>query len=92
MTKTPRYETWGTPSGRCGIQRTLLSDNEQDQAFLDAVKIVDEHGNERTPTTEEANAMGMRRIVASRNIVTGELKMREDIAEGTPIFLVRAGR
>lgn len=87
MTKhQPIYETWGTATGRGGIQRTLDPASAEDRAFLDAVTIIDEDGTERHPSIEEANAMGMRRVVASRNILTGELKVREEL----PVFVVRA--
>ncbi len=64
-----RYEQWSTSAGRSGIQRTLDSANAQDQAFLDeGIQILDENGNVRSPTFEEAEQIGVRRIVAARDI------------------------
>lgn len=73
-----RYEPWGHPEGRSGIQRTLDSTNQEDLDFLTyGIAIVDEHGVRRQLTLEEAERMGIRRVVASRDIHTGELKWRE---------------
>ena len=73
-----RYEEWGSPSGRGGIQRTLDRENAEDNDFLsDGIRIVDDKGNSRPLTFAEAELMGIRRVVASRDIRTGKLKWRE---------------
>ena len=73
--KKPIYERWGSADGREGIQRTLLDQDQADQEFLThGIRIVDEHGNARRLTTEEANALGVRRCVAAKNLMTGELE------------------
>lgn len=88
----PVFESWGSPEGRCGIQRTLV-DDAADQQFLDeGIRMVDEHGREHKLTTEEANAMGVRRVVAAKDIRTGEMKFRDDARTSTPFFVVRAVR
>jgi hypothetical protein len=76
--KPPTYEHWGRADGREGIQRTLMATNEADAEFLrDGVRIVDEDGNERSLTVAEANERGFRRIVAAKDIITGEMRWRE---------------
>lgn len=91
MSKKPIYETWGrpdVPGARAGIQRTLVDESASDQAFLsEGICIVGDDGVERKMTTEEANRMGIRRIVAARDIRTGELRTSED-----DFFVVKAGR
>lgn len=65
-----RYETWSGTHGRGGIQRTLDRNNAADAAFLsDAVSIVDDNGNERPMTFDEADRMGVRVIVSARKIM-----------------------
>jgi hypothetical protein len=65
-----RYEEWSGTHGRGGIQRTLDRNNAEDAAFLsDAVTIVDDNGNERPMTFDEAEAFGVRRIVTARKIM-----------------------
>lgn len=67
---TPRYEEWRGQMGRSGLQRTLDRHDAVDVAFLsDGVSIVDENGNERPMTFEEAEQMGVRRIVSARKIM-----------------------
>lgn len=64
------YEEWRGQMGRGGLQRTLDRRDAVDAAFLsDSVSIVDEHGNERPMTFEEADQMGVRRIVSARKIM-----------------------
>ena len=84
------YERWGTPSGREGIQRTLDPANEDDLAFVDGVRIFEEDGTERKLTVAEANAMGVRRCVAAKDIHTGKMRWREE-QQNTPIYNVKAG-
>lgn len=73
-----KYEAWQTFGGRSGIQRTLDPKNDSDCAFLeDGIRIVDDDGNEHPISFEEAERMGIRRVVASRDLLTGELKWRE---------------
>lgn len=89
--KRPIYESWGTAGGREGVQRTLTDENAQDRAFLDeGIRIVDDTGKARKLTPDEANAMGVRRVVAAKDIHTGEMKWREDKPEKTAFFVVRA--
>jgi len=65
-----RYEEWSGTHGRGGIQRTLDRNNAEDAAFLsDAVTIVNDNGNERPMTFDEAEAFGVRRIVTARKIM-----------------------
>lgn len=88
MSKPPIYEHWGTPTGREGIQRTLVEDDAQDMAFLaEGITVSDERGEHRRLTLEEANAMGIRRNVAAKDIRTGEMK--PDRAGGSPIFVIK---
>jgi hypothetical protein len=64
------YETWSGTHGRGGIQRTLDRNNAADAAFLsDAVSILDDKGNERPMTFDEADRMGVRVIVSARKIM-----------------------
>lgn len=73
-----RYEAWGTTTGRSGIQRTLDANDQADIDFLtDGICMVDEHGNQRPLTLKEAELMGVRRVVAARDIFTGELRWDE---------------
>jgi hypothetical protein len=65
-----RYEDWSGTHGRGGIQRTLDRNNAVDAAFLsDSVSIVDDNGNERPMTFDEADRMGVRVIVSARKIM-----------------------
>jgi hypothetical protein len=64
------YEEWRGQMGRGGLQRTLDRNDAVDAAFLaDGVSIVDDDGNERPMTFEEAEQMGVRRIVSARKIM-----------------------
>lgn len=64
------YEEWRGQLGRGGLQRTLDRNDAVDVAFLsDSVSMVDEHGNERPMTIDEANRMRVRRIVTARKIM-----------------------
>lgn len=65
-----RYEEWSGTHGRGGIQRTLDRNDAVDAAFLsDSVSIVDDDGNERPMTFDEADQMGVRVIVSARKIM-----------------------
>jgi len=77
MTK-PIYETWGSPNGRNGIQRTLLEDNEADRIFAESFVEIDEYGTRKTFTIAELNARGIRRCVAAMDIHTGEMKWKAE--------------
>lgn len=85
----PKYERWGTSSGREGIQRTLVSSDVADTEFLkDGILIFDAGSSVgRSPTVEEAEQMGIRRIVAAKDIHTGEMKH----SERTPMMVIPAG-
>jgi hypothetical protein len=64
------YEEWRGQLGRGGIQRTLDRNDAVDAAFLsDAVSIVDDKGNERPMTFDEADRMGVRVIVSARKLL-----------------------
>lgn len=66
----PRYEEWRGQMGRSGLQRTLDRHDAVDASFLsDSVSIVDDNGNERPMTFDEADAMGVRVIVSARKIM-----------------------
>lgn len=65
-----RYERWKGQMGRGGLQRTLDRSNPVDAAFLsDSVSVVDDDGNERPMTFDEADQMGVRVIVSARKIM-----------------------
>ena len=64
------YEEWRGQLGRGGLQRALDRNDAVDMAFLsDSVSMVDEHGNERPMTIDEANRMRVRRIATARKIM-----------------------
>lgn len=85
-----KYERWGVPGGREGVQRTLDASNAADMDFLeDGIRIVDEHGNTRKLTPVEAEKMGIRRVVAAKDIRTGEMKWKEE-PKSTPMMVVPA--
>lgn len=68
----------------------LVAEDAADAEFLaSAIQISDEMGVMRRPTLEEANAMGIRRNVAAKDIHTGEMKADPG---RTPIFVVKVGR
>lgn len=73
-----RYESWGSRDGRGGVQRTLDVNDQDDMNFLtDGIQIVDANGKARNLTLKEAEEMGIRRVVAARDIHTGVMKWRE---------------
>ena len=87
----PKFEHWGTPSGREGIQRTLVASDEADMGFLDdGIRIVGDDGVHRKLTVEEAESMGIRRVVAAKNVRTGEMKGLDKLwnEKQTPIMVV----
>lgn len=87
---TVKHERWGTSGGREGIQRTLDTNDAADMDFLeDGIRTVDEHGNTRKLTLAEAESMGIRRVVAAKNIHTGEMKWKA-APKSTPIMVVPA--
>lgn len=86
---TVKYERWGVPGGREGVQRTLDASNAADMDFLeDGIRIVDEHGVSLKLTLDQAERMGIR-IVAAKDIHTGEMKWKEE-SSSTPVIVVPA--